>query len=101
MLGHDPHHRPEALKKVGCVPGEVALWPKLTGRETLIALARMRGTTVDIRRGQELIEMFDLDVGRKCHTYFTGNKRKVLLIAALSAGAELLIWMNLPPDWTG
>ncbi|MBN9644505.1 ABC transporter ATP-binding protein [Corynebacterium sp. CCM 8862] len=91
VLGCDPRQHPEVLARVGYVPGEVALWPKLTGRETLTALARLRGTPVDTARQRELIELFDLDVDRPCRTYSTGNKRKVLLVAALSAGAELLI----------
>ncbi|GAB2516598.1 putative ABC transporter ATP-binding protein YbhF [Corynebacterium atrinae] len=91
VLGEDPRRYPEVLKMVGYVPGDVALWPALTGREVFRALESLRGTRVDPRREEELIDAFKLDPDKKTRDYSTGNRRKVGLIAALSFGAEVLI----------
>lgn len=80
----------EIHRQVAYVPGEVQLWPNLTGGEVLDSLARLRGPGNERLRG-ELLERFDLDPSRKCGTYSKGNRQKVALIAALSSGAELLI----------
>lgn len=91
VLGSDPRKNPAVLKKVGYVPGDVALWPGLTGREVFRAMESLRGSAVDTRREEELIEAFKLDPDKKTRDYSTGNRRKVGLIAALSFGAEVLI----------
>ncbi len=91
VLGRDPRRHPEILRRIGYVPGDVSLWPNLTGRETFRALESLRGRKVDRHREEELIEAFHLDPDKRAREYSTGNRRKVSLIAALSVGAELLI----------
>lgn len=91
VLGRDPRRHPEVLRRIGYVPGDVSLWPNLTGRETLRALESLRGRRIDRDREDELIEAFQLDPDKKAREYSTGNRRKVSLVAALSVGAELLI----------
>ena len=72
------------------MPGDVTLWPSLTGGETIDLLARMRGGIDDERRA-ELIERFDLDPHKKARTYSKGNRQKVSLISAFSSHARLLL----------
>jgi len=72
------------------VPGEAALWPSLTGAETLHLLARMHGRT-DVAYRDELVQAFDFDPSRKVRGYSKGNKQKINLIAALATRADLLI----------
>ena len=72
------------------MPGDVTLWPSLTGGETIDLLARMRGG-IDEQRRAELIERFDLDPHKKARTYSKGNRQKVSLISAFSSRAELLL----------
>ena len=91
VLGSDPRSDPGVLRRVAYVPAEVTLWPQLTGAETIHFLAELRGGGVDKARREELIEAFQLDVNRRNRDYSTGNRRKILLVAALSAGADLLI----------
>ncbi|QGU03274.1 Daunorubicin/doxorubicin resistance ATP-binding protein DrrA [Corynebacterium kalinowskii] len=91
VLGEDPKTNPAVLKRVAYVPGDVTLWPNLTGFETFRALESLRGRPTDRQREKELIEAFELDPTKKAKSYSTGNRRKVLLVAALSANAELLI----------
>jgi ABC-2 type transport system ATP-binding protein len=91
LLGGDPWSDAVALhRRLGYVPGEVSLWPKLTGGEIIDFLARLRGDG-DRRRRDELIERFDLDPTKKARTYSKGNRQKVGLIAALASDVELLI----------
>ena len=91
LLGGDPWGDATALhRRLAYVPGDVTLWPHLTGGETIDLLTRMRGGA-DPRRRAELIERFELDPTKKGRTYSTGNRQKVLLIAALAADVELLI----------
>ena len=71
-------------------PGDVALWPTLSGGETLDLLARMHGR-VDAARQARLVERFDLDPSKKVRAYSTGNRQKVALIAALATDAELFL----------
>jgi ABC-2 type transport system ATP-binding protein len=75
------------------VPGDVTLWPGLTGGEIIDLLARLRGpsTTADPKRRQDLIERFALDPAKKARAYSKGNRQKVALVAALASDAELLI----------
>lgn len=91
VLDRDPRPHPDVLRRVGYVPGDVSLWPNLTGRETLRALESLRGRKVDRDREDELIDAFQLDPDKRAREYSTGNRRKVSLVAALSVGAELLI----------
>jgi ABC-2 type transport system ATP-binding protein len=79
-----------AHARVGYVPGEANLWPGLTGAETLHLLCRVQGQ-VDVGYRDELVERFKLDPSKKVRTYSKGNRQKVLLVAALSSRADLLI----------
>lgn len=78
------HHR------LAYVPGDVSLWPGLTGGEAIDLFSRLRGG-FDERRRDELVERFDLDPTKKGRTYSKGNRQKVAIIAALASDVELLI----------
>ncbi len=91
VLDQNPATDPRVLRRVGYVPAEVALWPTLTGREVLRALASLRGAPVSQSREEELIEAFSFDPDKKVRDYSTGNRRKLSLIAALAPETELLI----------
>ncbi|MGH7241482.1 MAG: ATP-binding cassette domain-containing protein [Candidatus Saccharimonadales bacterium] len=80
----------EVHKHLAYVPGEAALWPNLTGLETLNLLSNIHGS-VDERYRKELIDRFELDVHKKVRAYSKGNKQKINLIAALASRAELLV----------
>ncbi|WP_433611880.1 ABC transporter ATP-binding protein [Prescottella agglutinans] len=91
VLGADPWHDAVSLHRhLAYVPGDVNLWPNLTGGEAIDLFGRLRGG-LDDRRRQELMERFELDPTRKGRTYSKGNRQKVALIAALAADAQLLI----------
>lgn len=91
LLGGDPWRDAVALHaRLAYVPGDVALWPQLTGGEVLDLFAKMHGNT-NVARQKTLIERFDLDVRKKSHTYSKGNRQKVALIAALACDVELLL----------
>ncbi|MGD8150401.1 ABC transporter ATP-binding protein [Ornithinimicrobium sp. Y1694] len=91
VLGLDPGAQPASVaRQVSYVPGDVALWPNLTGHQVLDALAGLRGTR-DEARERELIEAFALDPTRRVRTYSTGNRQKVMLIAAFAAPTPLLV----------
>ncbi|MFB2573340.1 ABC transporter ATP-binding protein [Micrococcus sp. IITD107] len=91
VLGHDPATHPaEATRGISSVPGDVSLWPNLTGREALDVLAGLRGR-YSHRREAELIERFALDTTKKVRSYSTGNRQKVMLVAAFAAEAPLLL----------
>ncbi|TKV59273.1 ABC transporter ATP-binding protein [Nakamurella flava] len=91
LLGRDPFRDAVDLhRRLAYVPGDVALWPTLTGGETIDLLGRLRGG-LDRRRRDELLQRFDLDPTRRCRTYSKGNRQKVALIAALAADVELLV----------
>ncbi|MDO5730499.1 ABC transporter ATP-binding protein [Corynebacterium sphenisci] len=95
VLGHDPVADPAAAtRRVAYVPGDVALWPRLTGAETLATLARLRGGGRggdDPARRAELIERFDLDPSKRVREYSKGNRQKVALIAAFAADVDVLV----------
>lgn len=80
----------EIHKRVAYVPGDVNLWPNLTGGEVIDLFVKLRGTNHKSRR-EELIKKFDLDPSKKCRTYSKGNRQKVALIAAFSSDADLYI----------
>jgi ABC-2 type transport system ATP-binding protein len=91
LLGGDPWRDAVALhRRLAYVPGDVSLWPKLTGGEVIDLFARLRGD-VDPRRRDELIERFELDPSRRSRTYSKGNRQKVALVAGLASAAELLL----------
>lgn len=91
LLGGDPWaDAVELHRRLAYVPGDVSLWPKLSGGEIIDLLARLRGD-VDERRRDELIERFELDPTKKARTYSKGNRQKVGLIAALASHVELLV----------
>ncbi|PZT97164.1 MAG: ABC transporter ATP-binding protein [Gordonia sp. (in: high G+C Gram-positive bacteria)] len=78
-------------RRVAYVPGEVALWPRLTGGECIDLLLGMRSAGVDPRTRAAMIERFDLDPSRRISTYSKGNRQKVVLVAAFAAPADLII----------
>jgi ABC-2 type transport system ATP-binding protein len=80
----------EIHKRIAYVPGDVNLWPNLTGGEVIDLFVKLRGTNHKIRR-EELIEKYDLDPTKKCRTYSKGNRQKVVLVAAFSSDADLYI----------
>jgi ABC-2 type transport system ATP-binding protein len=91
MLGGDPWRDAVALHgRLAYVPGDVTLWPGITGGEVIDLLGRMRGG-VDRRRRDELLDRFDLDPRKKARAYSKGNRQKVALIAGLASDAELLL----------
>ena len=89
VLGMEPWTDSRTIhQRIAYVPGEVNLWPNLTGGETLDLLARLRGG-VDLDRRAELCEIFELDLRAKGGSYSRGNRQKVALIAALATEAEI------------
>jgi ABC-2 type transport system ATP-binding protein len=91
MLGGDPWRDAVALhRRIAYVPGDVNLWPNITGGEAIDLLARLRGG-VDRKRRDDLLERFDLNPTKKGRTYSKGNRQKVALVAGLASDAELLI----------
>jgi ABC-2 type transport system ATP-binding protein len=91
LLGGDPWRDAVALhRRMAYVPGDVELWPNLTGGEAIDLLGRLRGG-LDKARRAELIERFDLDPKKKGRTYSKGNRQKVAIVAALASDAELLL----------
>jgi len=81
----------EIHKRIAYVPGDVNLWPSLTGGEVIDLFVNLRGTPGDKKRRAELIEKFDFDPGKKCKTYSKGNRQKVALVAAFASDADLFI----------
>ncbi|MTK02240.1 ABC transporter ATP-binding protein [Micromonospora sp. CP22] len=91
LLGGDPWADAVTLhRRLAYVPGDVELWPNLTGGEAIDLFARLRGA-VNAGRRDELCQRFDLDPSRKGRTYSKGNRQKVALIAALASDVELLL----------
>jgi ABC-2 type transport system ATP-binding protein len=91
LLGGDPwRDAVELHRRLAYVPGDVTLWPTLTGGEVIDLLGRLRGG-LDPKRRAELLERFDLDPTKKARAYSKGNRQKVALVAALASDAELLI----------
>jgi ABC-2 type transport system ATP-binding protein len=73
------------------VPGDVSLWPNLSGGEVIDMLLRMRGAPVDHPLRAQMLERFDLDPTKKGRAYSKGNRQKVALVAALAAPTDLLV----------
>jgi ABC-2 type transport system ATP-binding protein len=91
ILGSDPWRDAVAVhRRLAYVPGDVSLWPTLTGGEAIDLLGRLRGRT-DRARKAELLERFELDPTKKGRAYSKGNRQKVALVAALCADVELLV----------
>lgn len=91
LFGLDPwDDAVEIHKRVAYVPGDVSLWPNLTGGEVIDLFVKLRGVDHKSRR-ETLIKRFDLDPTKKCSTYSKGNRQKVALIAAFSSDADLYI----------
>jgi ABC-2 type transport system ATP-binding protein len=92
VFGLDPWRDAVALhRRLAYVPGDVALWPNLSGGETVDMLLRMRGADPAASRRQEMLERFALDPTKKGRAYSKGNRQKVALVAAFAAPAELLV----------
>ena len=91
LFGKDPwKHAVELHKRLAYVPGDVELWPNLTGGEIIDMFLRLRGH-YDRQRRDDLVERFNLDPRKKARTYSKGNRQKVALIAALAADVDLLL----------
>jgi ABC-2 type transport system ATP-binding protein len=91
VLDRDPwHHTVELHRQLAYVPGDVELWPNLTGGEAIDLQARLRNG-FDRRRRDQLCERFNLDPTKKGRTYSKGNRQKVAIVAALACDVELLI----------
>jgi ABC-2 type transport system ATP-binding protein len=91
LLGGDPWRDTATLhRRLAYVPGDVTLWPSLTGGEVIDLLGRLRGG-LNRQRRAELLERFDLDPRKKGRAYSKGNRQKVALVAALASDVELLI----------
>ncbi|HEX2704507.1 MAG TPA: ABC transporter ATP-binding protein [Candidatus Lustribacter sp.] len=91
VLGQDPWRDAVAIhERLAYVPGDVTLWPGLTGGECIDVLGRFQGRANGARR-DELVERFALDPSRKTRTYSKGNRQKVALVAALATDVELLL----------
>jgi polyether ionophore transport system ATP-binding protein len=91
LLGGDPWRDAAVLhRQLAYVPGDVMLWPNLSGGEVIDLLARLRGGMDESRR-DVLLKRFDLDPTKKTRAYSKGNRQKVALVAALASDAPLLI----------
>ncbi|MCL2703814.1 MAG: ABC transporter ATP-binding protein [Defluviitaleaceae bacterium] len=80
----------EIHKRIAYVPGDVNLWPNLTGGEIIDLFVSLRGK-YDKARREKLLKMFELDPTKKCRTYSKGNRQKVALVAAFASNADLFI----------
>jgi ABC-2 type transport system ATP-binding protein len=81
----------EIHKRIAYVPGDVNLWPNLTGGEVIDLFINLRGQKIDRERRDRFIKLFDFDPTKKCNTYSKGNRQKVALVSALASDAELFI----------
>jgi ABC-2 type transport system ATP-binding protein len=91
LLGGDPwRDAVELHRRLAYVPGDVNLWPNLTGGEAIDLLASLR-VGLDSRLRDEMIERFQLDPTKKCSSYSKGNRQKVAIIAAFASDVELYL----------
>ena len=91
LLDGDPWRDVTSLhRRLAYVPGDVSLWPNLSGGEVIDLLGRLRGN-LDPQRRRDLLERFELDPGKKGRAYSKGNRQKVALVAALASDVELLL----------
>ncbi len=101
LLGGDPWRDAATLhRRLAYVPGDVSLWPNLTGGEVIDLLGRLRGGD-DRRRRDELLERFDLDPGKKNRSYSKGNRQKIALVAALAAPMDKVELLLLDEPTSG
>jgi ABC-2 type transport system ATP-binding protein len=92
LFDGDPWSQAASLhRRLAYVPGDVSLWPNLSGGEVIDMFLRMRGARADLPRRAEMLERFELDPTKKGRAYSKGNRQKVALVAALSAPTDLLI----------
>ena len=92
LLGGDPwRDAVELHRRLAYVPGDVTLWPSLTGGEIIDLLGDLRGG-IETGRRQALTQRFDLDPTKRARAYSRGNRQKVALVAALASRAELLLF---------
>lgn len=89
----------EIHRQIAYVPGDVNLWPNLTGGEVIDLFAKLRGGRQTKRR-EELLERYKLDPTKKCRTYSKGNRQKVALVSALLSEADLYIFDEPTSGWT-
>ncbi|MGK2874785.1 MAG: ABC transporter ATP-binding protein [Nocardioides sp.] len=93
VFGLDPWRDAVAIhRRLAYVPGDVSLWPNLSGGETVDLLLRMRGWDPARSRKGEMVEMFDLDLTKKGRSYSKGNRQKVALVVALATEPDLFIF---------
>ncbi|MER5974165.1 ABC transporter ATP-binding protein [Streptomyces sp. NPDC002055] len=91
LLGGDPwHDAVELHRRIAYVPGDVTLWPNLSGGEAIDLYGRLRGR-LDPNRRARLLERFELDPTKKGRAYSKGNRQKVALVAAFASDVDLLI----------
>lgn len=81
----------ELHKRIAYVPGDVNLWPNLTGGEVIDLFTKLRDGNRNNNKREELIEKFKLDPAKKCRTYSKGNRQKVALVSAFLSDADLYI----------
>ncbi|GKQ43178.1 ABC transporter ATP-binding protein [Companilactobacillus sp. RD055328] len=84
-------HASKIHEKLSYVPGDVYLWPNLTGGQTIDLLLKMNNQQ-HTNKTDKLIKDFGLDITKKNKTYSKGNRQKVALIAAFSTEAEIYIF---------
>jgi ABC-2 type transport system ATP-binding protein len=91
LLGGDPWRDVVSLhRRLAYVPGDVSLWPGMTGGEAIDLLGALRGGLDESRRA-DLVERFELDPTKRGRQYSKGNKQKVAIVAALASDVELLV----------
>jgi len=91
LFDGDPWSEAATLhRRLAYVPGDVNLWPNLTGGQVIDLLGRLRGGLDEARR-RELVERFELDPTKKGRGYSKGNRQKVALVAALASDVDLLV----------
>lgn len=92
VLDGDPWHDAVQLhRRLAYIPGEVNLWPSLSGGEAIDVLLKLRGSNIDTKQRDDLIDRFGLDPRKKIREYSKGNRQKVAIVAALAAQAELYL----------
>lgn len=92
FFGQDPWAQAPALhRRLAYVPGDVSLWPNLSGGETVDLLLRMRGIDPARSRKAEMLDRFKLDPTKRGRAYSKGNRQKVALVAAFATPTDLLV----------
>lgn len=90
VMGVPVQDAARAHRHLAYVPGDVALWPQLTGAEVLALLGNLSGD-VDTAYRDELVQRFELDLDRRCRAYSKGNRQKVALVAAFMTRPDVLL----------